>query len=204
MGSLGELFVSKEERQRRRRSQVRQGIRSMRRQIQVQEKHEREFLTKARRAREIGDGGNLAKIRAALKKTVILRKRLESMLLSIELAMQKHDQVSSDKIFAETMMSISKTLRDMFASTDFAKLEKNWDLAMDGADRMEEDSSEFLENITERIMDSELDTGSGLTVTDDEIDRMIMDEDFTAAPRDEMDRDISERIRRIDEELGKE
>jgi hypothetical protein len=204
MSGIGELFISKEERQRRRRSQVRHGVRGMQRQIQMQEKQEREYLMKARRAREIGDGGNLAKIRVALKKTVIMRKRLESQLLSIELAMQMHDQVKSDKTFAETMMSISKTLKDMFQSTDFDKIEKNWELAMDGAERMEENSSEFLENVTGRMMDSELDTGSGLEVTDDEIDRMIMDEDFTAAPRDDMDREISERILRIDQELGRD
>jgi len=204
MSAFGELFISKEERQRRRRRQVKQGVRSMKRQILTQEEQEKGYLKKARRAREIGDTGNLGKIRVALKKTVIMRKRLESQLLTIELAVQMHDQVKADKSFAETMMSISKTLCDMFQTTDFAKIEKNWEKAMEGAERMEESSSEFLDNATETLMDSELDTGTSVSVSDDEIDRMIMDEDYYAAPRDKMDSEITERIKRIDEELRQE
>lgn len=204
MSGLGELFISKEERQRRRRRQVKQGVRNIRRQIAVQAEQEQEYLKKARRAREIGDGGNLAKIRTVLKKTVIMRKRLESQLLTVELAVQMHDQVKSDKSFAETMMAISKTLKDMFQSTDFAKIERNWEKAMDGAERMEEESAEFLENVSERIMEAEPDTGSGELVTDEEIDRMILDENYHAAPRDDMDEVISDRIRQIDEELRRD
>ncbi len=72
------LFKSKDERRIEREMKIKAGLRSIERSIRQQEKFSEDFIKNARHARQIGDQGQYAFIRSALKKTAAVKKMLEA------------------------------------------------------------------------------------------------------------------------------
>ena len=196
------LFKSREERHIERNLEIRKGVNAIRRNIGGLERHEREYLEKAKRAKSLGSSAQLNFLKQTLKKTMSQRVLMERQLLNIETALQIKNQAEAHGQFAKAMNAISKSIGEMFAQTDLAKTQVQFEKAMQKAHTMEEQMELFLDLSSQSMFGYEGESASEL-VSDSDIDNLISEEvahDETA----KIDDEIAGGIREIEEELGRE
>jgi hypothetical protein len=193
------LFKSKEERRIERDMEVRKGLAGMKRQIKGLEKHEKDYLTKARRAKSLGDNSQLSFLKGTLKRTAAQRRMLERQMLSLETAQQLKNQAEIHAQFARSMQSVSGAISDAFSSTDLEKTQKDFEKAVAKAESMEQRMDLLLE-MGEEMLSAEPVTADDV-ISDEELDRLI--EGGTPEKEDSaFDAEVAERMKKLDKELG--
>jgi hypothetical protein len=194
------LFKSKEERKIEREMKIRAGMRAIEKSIRQQEKFSGDFIKNAQHAKKIGDEGQYAFIRSALKKTATVKRMLERQLLSIKNAMLIQQQAAAGQEFAGSMNLMAQEISRTFGEMDLTKTQAQWEKAVAQAGSMEERMEVFLDSM-EQSARSGASEGSGKElVTDDEIDRMIQ-ADVLAAEKQELGK-LDELESEIAKELG--
>ena len=193
------LFKSKDERRIEREMKIKAGLRSIERSIRQQEKFSEDFIKNARHARQIGDNGQYAFIRSALKKTAAVKKMLERQLLAMKNAMLIQQQAAASQQFAESMNIMAKQIGDIFGEMDLTKTQAQWEKAVSQAGTMEERMELFLDSMQDAATGAPATTREEL-VTDDEIDRMINAE-LVATEKAELSK-LDELESEIAKELG--
>lgn len=196
------LFKSREERRIERNIEIRKGMNAIRRQISSLEKHEREYLQKAKRAKSLGSMPQLNFLKQTLKKTMSQRVLMERQLLNIETACQIKDQAEAHGQFAKSMNAISQAIGEMFRQTDLARTQVEFEKAMARAHSMEERMDLFLEISSQSMLGAEGEP-SGELVTDEQIDNMISEE-IAHEEGAQIDGEIAEGMKEIEKELGRE
>ncbi|MCG3136508.1 MAG: hypothetical protein HJJLKODD_00342 [Phycisphaerae bacterium] len=180
------LFKSEEERRVERDMKVRQGIRRVEKAIREQKQFQDEFIRNAQRAKQIGDNKQYIFIRNSLKKTATIQRLLERQLLSIKNALLIKRQAETSADFAKSMSMMANEISRLFGQTDLVKTQLDWEKAMVQSQSMEERMNMFLDSIEDvAAQDSSLSSGD-LTVSDEEIDRLI-DVEAQAEHEKEMD-----------------
>ena len=198
---MGWLFKSKEERRIEREMAARKGVANFRRQIQQQEKHEGEYIKKAVRAKQLGDGRMLATLKAQIKRTHAMRYRFERGLLLLETAMQAKDQIESFESFGTAMSAISKSIEQAYGVTNLVKTQQQYEQAMAKASSMEERIDLFLESSFDAVQEVGEEEASA-ALSDADLDRLI-DEKATKAEATTTDAEIEKGLKDIEKELGK-
>src|SRR5688572_29033366 len=196
------IFKSKDERRIARDMEIKKGIQRIRRQMKELSKSEEEWLEKARAAARIKAADQLGYIRKSLKATTFQRRMLERQLLTIEAAYQMKNQAESFSIFAESMGVVSKSINEVYKTTDLEATQKNFEHAMMQADTMSQRMDLFLDMSKESLFETDSVAGEQL-VTDEEIDQMIgaNTEERKKLTREELDREIA---RELGEDVDKE
>lgn len=189
------IFKSKEERRIGRDMEIKKGIQRLRRMIKDLSKSEEEWLIKAKRANSIGAGDQLAFVRKSLKATTAQRRMLERQLLTIEAAFQMKNQAESFSIFAESMGVVSKSINEIYKTTDLEKTQKSFEQAMMQADTMSQRMDLFLDMSKDNLFEADSATGEEL-VSDSEIDEMIGVDtgERKRMTREELDREIAREL----------
>lgn len=189
------IFKSKEERRIARDMEIKKGIQRIRRQMKELQKSEEEWLEKARKAARMGAGDQLAFVRKSLKATTFQRRMMERQLLTIEAAFQMKNQAESFSVFAESMGVVSKSINEIYKSTDLEATQKNFEHAMTQADTMSQRMDLFLDMSKDSLFETDSVGGEQL-VTDDEIDQMIGVDpaDRRKLTREELDREIAREL----------
>ncbi len=189
------IFKSKEERRIARDMEIKKGIQRMKRQIRELGKSEEEWLEKARRASRIGAGDQLAFIRKSLKATTAQRRMLERQMLTIEAAYQMKNQAESYAVFAESMGVVSKSINEVYKTTDLENTQRNFENAMMQAETMGQRMDLFLDMTKDSLFEQDSSTGEQL-VTDEEIDQMIgiSTDERKKMTREELDREIAREL----------
>jgi len=164
------LFESEANRRIRRDMKVRQAMRQMQKSMRQQEKFQTDYVSAARKAREIGDDAQYRYLRGALKKTLACKKLLQRQLLAIQSAMMVKKQAESNHEFAQSMGALSKDISRLFGATDLEKTQTDWEKAMLQAESMEERMNLFLEGVEGSFAEEGI---SDEGVADEELDRMI-------------------------------
>jgi hypothetical protein len=193
------LFKSKEERKLERDMEIRKGISEFKRNIRSLEKHEQDYLKKAKRAKQIGADDQLAFIKKTIKQTAAQRRGLERQLLAIETAAQRKNQMEAHGQFAKSLAAISKSIAEVFGDVDWAETQKNFEKAMARAENFEQQVDVFLEASSESMFNEQ--AYSEDLVSDAEIDKLIDGE----VARDEakaVEGDIERGLGEIEKELG--
>lgn len=193
------LFKSKEERKIERDMEIRKGISEFKRNIRSLEKHEKDYIKKAKRAKQIGAQDQLDFIKKTIKQTAGQRRGLERQLLAIETAAQRKNQMEAHGQFAKSLAAISKSIAEVFGDVDWTETQKNFEKAMARAESFEQQVDVFLEASSESMFNEQ--AYSEDLVTDDEIDQLIDGE----VARDEakaVDGDIERGLGEIEKELG--
>jgi hypothetical protein len=188
------LFKSKEERRIERNIQVRKAATQIRRQISANEKHEAEYIEKAKRAKKLGWDNQYQFLKKALKKTATIKVRLERQLLALESAVQIKEQAEGHYEFANAMNALSKSISEVFGATDMEKTQVNFEKAMSQAETLEEKMDTFLEMTSDSMFDYEGSPEKEL-VSDGDIDKMLNEEvahEERAGVDDEIDKDLSD------------
>ncbi|MCC6739516.1 MAG: hypothetical protein IT452_10770 [Planctomycetia bacterium] len=195
------IFKSREEKRIERDLEVRKGIASIKRNLKDLDKHTKEYIDKAKKAKRIGDNDQLKFIKSALKKTALSKKMRERQLLSLETAMQIKNQAESDGEFARAMMEVSKSIAEVYGSTDLAKTQKNFERAMMQAETLQDRMQIVVESMSDTLSTS--DEEAEKILSDKDIDRMI-DEEAVHEEKGELDKEIEKGLKEIEEEMGKE
>jgi hypothetical protein len=191
------LFKSKQERKIERDMQVRQAIAHIRKQIRTLERNERDYLDKARRAKQISAQDQLGFLKQAIRKTLTQRRIMERQLLGIETASQMKNQAESYASFARSLNAVSKSIAEVFGSVDLAKTQKEFETAMARAESMEERMNLFLEMTEDAMMN--VSEGESL-VEDKEIDALL---EADAAHVEEGRTEIEAGLKEIEAELAR-
>ncbi|MBK8205767.1 MAG: hypothetical protein IPK87_03115 [Planctomycetes bacterium] len=189
------IFKSKEERRIARDMEIKKGIQRMKRQVRELNKSEEAWLEKARKAGRMGANDQLAFIRKSLKATTAQRRMLERQMLTIEAAYQMKNQAESFAVFAESMGVVSKSINEIYKTTDLESTQRNFEHAMMQAETMGQRMDLFLDMTKESLFEQDSATGETL-VTDAEIDQMIgvSTDDRKKKSREELDRDIAREL----------
>ncbi len=181
------LFKSAEERRIERDIKVRQGMRRIEKAIREQKKFQDEFIHNAQRAKKIGDNKQYAFIRNSLKKTALIQRLLERQLLSVKNALIIKRQAEASADFSSAMGMMAAEIGKLFGETDLVKTQADWEKAMVQSQSMEERMNMFLDSIEDiAAQDAELGE-TDLSVSDEEIDRLI-EAETEAEHHKEMDR----------------
>jgi hypothetical protein len=196
------LFKSREERRIEREMAARKGVASFKRQIAQQEKHEREYLKKAARAKQLGDTRMLETLKAQIKRTHAMRYRFERSLLLLETAMQSKDQIESFESFGKAMSAISKSIDQAYGVTNLVKTQKEYEQAMAKASSMEQRIDLFLESSMDAAVDVS-DEEAGMAMSDADLDRLI-GEAAGEAEAVGADDEIEKGLKDIERELGRD
>jgi hypothetical protein len=198
------IFKSKEERRIKRDMEIKRGIQRMKRQIRELTKSEEEWLEKARKAARMQAGDQLAFIRKSLKATTAQRRMLERQMLTIEAAYQMKNQAESFATFAESMGVVSKSINEIYKTTDLESTQRNFEHAMMQAETMGQRMDLFLDMTKDSLFEQDSVAGEAL-VSDDEIDEMIGIDpgERKKMTREELDREIARTLGEDVEEEGK-
>ncbi len=192
------LFKSKDERRIEREMKIRQGMRSIEKNIRQQEKFSEDFIKNAQNARKIGDDQQYQFIRGALKKTAAVKKMLERQLLGIKNAMLIHQQAESSREFAESMTVMAKEIGRVFGELDLTKTQAQWEKALVQASTMEERMEIFLDSMEQTATSASTGPTKDGLVSDEEIDRMIQ-ADVVASEKTELSK-----LDQLESEIAKE
>ena len=194
------LFKSKEERRIEREIAARNAMANFRRQIALQEKHERDYLKKAVRARQLGDEQMLGTLKAQIRRTHLMRYRFERSLLVLETAVQAKDQIESFEAFGKAMGAVSKSIEQAYGVADLVKTQKEYEMAMGKAQTMEKRIDIFLETT---MQPGELagEEESAANISDADLDRLIGEATTKA---ETVDDEITAGLKEIERELGKD
>jgi hypothetical protein len=195
------LFKSKEQRRIDRDIEIRKGISQIKRQVRTLEKSEKDYLKKARRAKQLGSDQQLSFIKGTLKKTAVQKRLMERQLLNIETALQIKSQAEAHGQFAKSIGAVSKAIAEAFGTTDLARTQADFERAMAQARSMEERMEIFLDLAGETML-GETASGEEL-VTDEEIDALI-EAEVAQSEGKGIDEAISKGLKEIEKELGKE
>ena len=186
------LFKSSEERRLEREMDVRKGLSRIKKQIRQQEREEREFIRKAKRAKQLADVTQLTFIKANLKRTAYTRRMMERQLLNLEVFKQLKGQAEAQADFARGLEQVSEAIAESYGSVDLTAVHKNCERAISQSESMQQMMEMMMDQTSESMEDME-GAQSDELVTDAEIDRMI-DESIVAEESDEMDERIGGRL----------
>lgn len=193
------LFKSKEERKLERDMEIRKGINELRRNVRSLEKHEKDYLKKAQRAKQIGAGDQLDFIKKTLKQTAAQRRLMERQLLAIETAAQRKNQMEAHGQFARSLSAVSKSMGEVFKDVNMVETQKNFEQAMARAESFEQQMEIFLEASSETMFNES--AYSEDLVSDAEIDKLI-DTEIAHEESKGADAEIDKGLGEIEKELG--
>lgn len=195
------LFKSKAERKMERDLEIRKGINQVKRQIRDLERNEKDYVTKAKRARKMGANDQFEFLKKTVKKTASQKILLERQLLNIETAYQIKNQAEAHAQFAKSMNAVSRSIAETFGATDLAETQKDFEEALMKAESMEQQMEIFLDSVSGSLgMEA---TTSADLISDEEIDRMV-EEEIIHEEGEPLDAEISDGLKEIEKELGKE
>ncbi|RMG14091.1 MAG: hypothetical protein D6731_10835 [Planctomycetota bacterium] len=195
------LFKSSEERRMEREMEIRKGLSRIKKQIRSFEREEKEFIKKAKRARQLGDKTQLAVIKANLKRTAYTRRLMERQLLNLEVFKQLKGQAEAQAEFARSLEVVSEAIAESYGSVNLAQVHANCERAIAQSESMQNMMELMMEQTSESMAHMEGAQADDL-VSDEEIERMI-DEEIVAEEADEMDAKMGDRLDALRERFEK-
>jgi hypothetical protein len=166
------LFKSREDRRIERELEIKRGVQRMNKQIRKLEKDEKDFLKKAKRAKQLGDGTQLKFLKANLKRTAANRRLMERQILNIETFNQLKDQAEAQADFARSLQNVSEAIGEAYGSVNIIEIQKNCEKAIGQYESMQSTMEMFMESSTESMANLDGATSDDI-VSDDEIDKLI-------------------------------
>lgn len=195
------LFKSSDERRLEREMEIRKGLSRIKKQIRQQEKEEKEFIKKAKRAKQLGDGTQLKVIKASLKRTAYTRRLMERQLLNLEVFKQLKDQAETQADFARALETVSEAIAESYGSVDLAQIHKNCERAVHQSESMQQVMEMMIDQTNDSVSNMEGAQSDDL-VTDAEIDKLI-DEAVVAEETEEIEDKVSSRLDELRERFEK-
>jgi hypothetical protein len=140
-------FKSKEEREQNRNTVIQRSLGLQKSHVKKLEKHEREYMEKAQRAKSKGDTPNFKQICSLIAATVNKRRALESQVLRFETMLQTRDQAKMMKEFAIGMKAMAKSIGEAFKDFNASEMMRSFDEAVGKQTAMEGEINMVLDGI---------------------------------------------------------
>jgi hypothetical protein len=122
---LGSIFKSKEQREMERSMAIRRALNTHERHIKQLERHEREYMEKALRAKKTGDKQNLQVLCGMIAQTSNERRAIQSQLLHFQTLIQTRERMALYDDFRGAMEALSKSVGQMFKDFNAEELMRN-------------------------------------------------------------------------------
>ena len=172
--------------------EIRKGFSKIKKQIRSFEKEEREFIKKAKRAKQLGDTTQLGVIKANLKRAAYTRRLMERQLLNLEVFKQLKGQAEAQAEFARSLETASAAIADAYGSVNLTEIHKNCERAIQQSESMQSMMDMMMEQTSDSVANMEGAQSDDL-VSDDEIERMI-DEQIVSEEADELEGKVGSRL----------
>lgn len=200
------LFKSRDERRLEREMDIRKGLARIKKQIRTLEKDEKDFLKKAKRAKQLGDKTQVQFIRSNLKRTAYNRRMMERQLLNIETFNQLKDQAEAQADFARALDTVSRSIGEAYGSVNIVEIHKNCEKAVGQYESMQQMMEMFMEQSSESMQNLEGAQADDL-VSDEEIDKLIDEQIVTEEEKTvegTLEKKTEDILSRLDKELNKD
>jgi hypothetical protein len=194
------LFKSKEERRIERKIVVKKALSNFKRKVSRLEQDEKNYLVKAIRAKKLGNNQLLKTLKSQIRRSQMMRARLENGMLTLETAVQAKEQIESFEDFGKAMSAVSKSIEQAYGIKDLARTQKEYEMAMGKASNMEERIDIFLEGAFDTIEDVDESEVAGVMGMD-EIDKLIENQAVESEDIG-VDEDIESKIAEIKKEIS--
>ncbi len=193
------LFKSKVDKEYEKKRLVKQTVYNMNKQINALEQQKKAFVDKAVSAKKSGLESQYNLALTGYKMTLVQQKRAQEMLLNFEITSQMKDMTMMTKQFLGGMSVLSKEMANLADDKEFLEVQKQFDIAMEKAQRQSEQIDMFMETSQDTFSDIAATTPAG----DDEIKKLIesrvgMDE-FSD---DAIDKEIEALRKKIDKQAS--
>ena len=185
------FIKTKEERLQERNRKVKEWLLQLKREIRTSQKNEAEYIAKARLAHQKGFGDQFALLKANIRRVRARQIALERRILIIETAMQMQAEMESNKIFAESMNTIAKSISGLFNAQNMAKMEANFTKAASQSQSVEELAGNFIESFTSDMTIPDVEPGDD--TSDEDLESLIFGKDDSKLLNelDELDKRLS-------------
>lgn len=191
------MFKSAKEKEIEKRLLVKKTIANMNKQINALENEKKKYLDAAKLAKQKGLTAQLNLAISALKSTMGQQRRAQEMLLNFEITSSMKDMAQMTSEFLKSMSVVSKEMSKLTNNKDFAKMQKEFEAAMAGAEYQVERMDAFLDMNQSVFADSSI--ASTVNISDDEILSLI---DNTASGADKdidlIDKELDELKKKLE------
>lgn len=194
---FGSLFKSKQQRETERQIAIQRALSLHRQHINKLQKHEREYMEKAVRAKKQGDKANFSRLCGMVAQTTNHRRAIESQLLHFETILQKRDQFRLMKDFAGGLKAMARSMGDVVKEVNAEDMLKDVETSLAHNTQMEA----TMDLVLDRISSSGIgESASSEGISAEEIER-IVGERAAAEEGSAIDQEIDAGLKAIEKEL---
>lgn len=197
------LFKSKEEQRMERRIKINQALNMIGTQIKRLERDERGFIADAQAALRDNLTTQYTLAFKALKRTEQKIIFLKQVYLNFKIAVREEEQMAAYNKFAEGVVDLSKSVEQLFKSTNLESVQRKFLQALERARTMEERMRIIIDSSSEAITEGLDVENVDVQIADDDIEKLIKGE----AAREEgelFDTQIEEGLKEIERLKGKD
>lgn len=194
------IFPSRQARETKREIAIRRALAEHRRQIKNLQKHERQYMEKALRAKKAGDTVNLSDLCGLVAQTMNQRRAIESQLLRFETILQTRDKARLFKEFASGIGALSKSISDAVREVNAEEVMANVQQALAQSTQLESS----MEMVMDAISASDIAAHSANGVTSADIERIISDQAVAEESSGGADQEIDAGLKAIEQALSGE
>ncbi len=192
------LFKSKKEKELEKKMVVKKAISTMNKQINDLEGKKKYYIEAAKKAKKLGLQAQANLAITGLKQTMVQQKRAQQMLLNFEIASQMKDVAEMTHGFLEGLSVLSKEMTRLTKSSDFERVQAEFELAMQGVETQSEQMDMYL---TESQAQFSSQATSPDSVSEAEVNNLIDDQ----IAQDELsDADIDAELEKLKKQIDKE
>ena len=167
------LFKSKQEKEIEKKMLVKKTINQMNKHIATLEGQKKVYLDAAKRAKKQGLKAQYDLAITGLKMTLAQQKRAQEMLLNFEITSQLKDMTQMTHDFLGGLSILSKEMTKLTNSKEFAKVQEQFEAAMEGVQTQSEQMEVYLETSATEF---DANKGDASAISDDEINALIDEE----------------------------
>lgn len=164
------IFMSKAEKEFEKKRLIKRTIAAMNKQIAILEEQKAVFIEKAKVAKKNGLEAQVNLALTGYKMTLLQQKRAQEMLLNFEITSQMKDMTMMTKDFLQGMSVLSKEMAKVADEKEFIKVQKEFEIAMDSAERQAEQMDMFMETSQDTFKTV---SGNTAAVNDKELREML-------------------------------
>lgn len=164
------IFMSKAEKEFEKKRLIKRTIAAMNKQIAILEDQKAVFIEKAKVAKKNGLEAQVNLALTGYKMTLLQQKRSQEMLLNFEITSQMKDMTMMTKDFLQGMSVLSKEMAKVADEKEFIKVQKEFEIAMDSAERQAEQMDMFMETSQDTFKTV---SGNTAAVNDKELREML-------------------------------
>ncbi len=195
---FGNLFKSKRQRETERSIAIQRALSLHRQHINKLQKHERNYMEKAIRAKKQGDQANFGRLCGMVAQTTNQRRAIESQLLHFETILQKRDQFRLMKDFASGLKAMTRSMKDVVKEVNAEDMLNDVEESLAYNSQMEATMDLVLDRISSSGLD-ESSSAEGISASD--IEKIVGERAAAEESSTGIDKEIDDGLKAIEKEL---